>query len=351
MFHWNFDSNRPIRFFSKRQHENNLQAKLNGSRWFGHVFNEYYSQPPEFRFSEGYVVDINYDTDSYKNNFYTGTINKGSVLFFDEDSRFPRTKLSVAGIKRCIKKDKATYIVLKEPTEIKKAISSYIIFEDSGGMLYAIPEPEFVYYFQNSISNMENALKESDGPLGIVGEFYRGRIKGINSQGISSFVKFRDGDYTVPFITDNQLDLFINNTLPDPTIDELTAIREMLNSQDKAVVKLGAQMIAGYNVNKWPLTFRLLLMCSWKWANSYYGGNSVVIKQLKSALNIHKVDRWFGWIVDSIEEPGVTYTKDDCELAKDLARHMDEVKDYCKRAYHPLTQKFIPDEYKSLNSD
>lgn len=349
MFYWNFDSTKPIKFFSRKTHDNNINAKLNGSKWLCQTYTTYYASPSEFNFSTGYIVDKDYDVASYKNNFVT-TIPAGTTLFFDEDSKFPRTKATVGGFKRCIKKEKAKYIVLKDPTTTRLSINSYIILENNSGELYAITEPEFTYYFQDSIPNMEKALKESDGNLSIRGEIYRGKIRGIDTN-CNSLLAFNNGDYSVPFITDNDLDAIINNSLPDPTLDELLAIKDMLDSQDQNIVKLAVQMIAGFNITKWPLTFRLILMKAPRWNHPRYGSNSVVVKQLKSALNIHYTERYFGWIIDKIEEQGVTYTKDDYALARDFARNCEDIKYYCEHTYGPIPYKFIPDEFKKSDSD
>lgn len=46
---------------------------------------------------------------------------------------------------------------------------------------------------------------------------------------------------------------------PEPTYEEFVSILDMLDSQDASVVQLGTKMIAGYNVDKYKLSMRLIL--------------------------------------------------------------------------------------------
>ena len=46
---------------------------------------------------------------------------------------------------------------------------------------------------------------------------------------------------------------------PEPTYEEFLSIIDMLNSDDASIVQLGIKMLVGYNVEKYKLSFRLIL--------------------------------------------------------------------------------------------
>jgi hypothetical protein len=46
---------------------------------------------------------------------------------------------------------------------------------------------------------------------------------------------------------------------PEPTYEEMLSLLDMLNSEDASIVQLGVKMITGFNVEKYRLTFRLIL--------------------------------------------------------------------------------------------
>ena len=58
------------------------------------------------------------------------TVQPESVLYFDPGSGFPRFKLSLTDNKRCIKLDKANYIVVSGKCEYQSPEETYVILED-----------------------------------------------------------------------------------------------------------------------------------------------------------------------------------------------------------------------------
>lgn len=72
--------------------------------------------------------------------------------------------------------------------------------------------------------------------------------------------KYLDGQYTKPFVTDVQLDKIICEMCPEPTYEEFNSVLDMLNSEDASVVQLGVKMLTGYNVEKYKLSMRLILL-------------------------------------------------------------------------------------------
>lgn len=60
-------------------------------------------------------------------------------------------------------------------------------------------------------------------------------------------------------VTDDVLDNTINKNFESITEDDLTAIEDMLDSDDKGTVAIGLKMLSGYNINEVPLTINLIL--------------------------------------------------------------------------------------------
>ncbi|MBO7693462.1 MAG: hypothetical protein J6T10_12600 [Methanobrevibacter sp.] len=91
-----------------------------------------------------------------------------------------------------------------------------------------------------------------------VKQIYKGRLSTFDKDSVY-LAKYADGEYTVPYITDNELDKIICGMCPEPTYDEVTSLIDMLNSEDASVVQLGVKMLTGFNVEKYKLTFKLIL--------------------------------------------------------------------------------------------
>lgn len=60
----------------------------------------------------------------------TKTIKPESILYFDSGSGFPRFKLALTDNKRCIKLDKADYIVVSGSNHCRQLGTNYVVLED-----------------------------------------------------------------------------------------------------------------------------------------------------------------------------------------------------------------------------
>lgn len=328
-----------ILWFNKRSAEYDLQDIRKGLSPSYRCFTSY-SRPDEFIKTGDVVFPGTVDTVSYKKNLFTGVIPKKSTLYFTKDSKFPRTKISLSDYKRCIKLTKANYIVIDKSPNVCVTSEPYYLFKGSDYIL-AIEASNYNYYFNTKIDNLINLISRTDGISSIYQVFY-GPLKCTDN--LEFINSYNNGEYTVPFVYDSMLDNTINSTLPDPTLDELLAIQDMLASSDKGVIKLGGQMIAGYNVSKFPLTFRLLMLSNINWFYPAYGGSSVVIKQLKQTLGLTSVYRWNGvYNLQQAEVSGVAYSVDDVNLAKELAKNIP----FVQESEGCFSDKiWCPDEYK-----
>lgn len=293
------------------------------------------------------------DLSGYDANFIQGTIPGISTLYFDDSSDFPRTRLCVSDFKRCIKLSKANFIVVKDKVTHNN-METHHIFIDNSGIYYAISDLNYSTLFGSSFDVMKNALSVSDPAIYSWTHVYSGKLTTIDTNDCENLFKYLNGEYTMPFITDKQLFDQINSSLQEPTIDDMLSLWDMLKSTDKSIVKLGVDMVAGFNLTKYRLSFRLLLAgCSSDrrtcWSLSYYGGNSVTAKMLKEMMGISGCWPTY-WLMNNLQESDIVYDNDDIQLSQELfnvkypeyeASLKANPNDYWKDL------KFIPDVWKS----
>lgn len=329
-------------WFGERFVQSNIELAAKGYNDRYRVFIEVDYYGP-FDISADTLLRYDSDTESYLSNHFTGQIPSKSVLYFTEYSKFPRTKLSVSDLKRCIKVEKANYIVLKELPKSEECNDLYHIFtcDSKPDFVYVIKDSVYQLLYSGNLDFMNFQLMETDGI--VLSEIYCGKIKASTKY---DFIEnYNNGTYKVPFILDNELDSQINAMLPDPTLDEVLAIKDMLNSTDSSIIKLAIRMIAGFNISKFPLTFRLLLHECGNWTYSYNGGGSTVAKQIKESLNIevyYTRRRPYYSLKEVCRNQKITYTKEDIDLAKQLAKNIQAVQDEPLRFEKEI---WFPDEF------
>ena len=160
--------------------------------------------------------------------------------------------------KRCIKTTKADFIVTSGSTDKQQSYDSnvYVVIE-ANDSIYMVEECEFKGYFNNSVAVFSNAVSKYE-VLKDPKVIYTGLLYGYDKDAVY-LGKYSDGTYTLPYITDNDLDKIVNNMCPEPTYDEILSIVDMLNSEDAATSQLGVKMLEGYNIDKYKLTLRLIL--------------------------------------------------------------------------------------------
>lgn len=342
MYNWQWEKGLPIYWFSSREYKANL--KRNKS-WAYTVFNSW-SVTGAANYRNGFVVEGELDLSNYLANF-TKELPKKPVLYFDSSSKYPRTKLSLTPYKRCIKLSKATNIVLKEPAEIQKTGIDYVfITDDRGDKIYGITFQDFNQYFAGNLDSLCNSEYLGFKFKGTTKIVYSGKITFVYDE-FGTISYFNTGIYKKPFILDNDLDLIINQTLPDPQLEELVSIYEMIDSKDKNVIRLGSAMAAGFNVSKWPLSFRCVFGVTNRWSWHENGGSSVLIKQMINTVKLRPCGNidYFAQYINTLQEK---YSEEDKALAKHFMKLLPDTKDFCVRAqsYYVDDLPFIPDEYK-----
>ena len=346
MWYWKKFKGSVIHWFSPSSFKQNIKwRQLKQPHWLYNSFSYYESNSlgSDLYWDNGYVLSDNYSTEDYFNNFVT-TIPENTTLYFEKSS-FPRNKLKLGPYKRTIKKEKADYIVIEKAARVINKDVNFILFSDSYD-IFAISEQFLSTYFNNDINNIftSNCVNNKfNGPLQVL---YEGKLRFIIDDA-NTLKNFKDGLYAKPFIIDNDLDRIINQYLPDPDLNAVKSIYEMITSPDSATIKLGATLAAGFNISKWPLTFMCLLGTNNEWTKSYNGANLSVVSQMRSTLNIKYAYglRSVASIIDASKE---TYSKEDIALAQDFVRTLPELKTFCKnnQSFYLEGLPFIPDEYK-----
>lgn len=276
--------------------------------------------------------------------FETTTITPESKLYFDQGSNFPRFKLSLSDNKRCIKTSKANYIVVSGNKDFKTTSDEYVIIEDDADVVLILKNDYDDWYngkldvFLTGVSQ----YKLFSNPKVI----YTGRLSSYSKDSVW-IAKYADGEYTLEYITDKNLDKIICNMCPEPTYEELLSIIDMLNSDDASVVQLGVKMLAGYNVEKYKLSLRLILCTRTNWWN--YSKTLVATKQLVETLDInhYRISDSFSAGVYYVDDGKTDYTVEDIAISKKLATKL--LTEEFQRQYNSYIQqdyKWIPDERK-----
>lgn len=286
------------------------------------------------------------DLSNVQNNQVT-KLNAESTLFFDPGSGFPRFKLGLTDNKRCIKIGKADYIVTSGAVGYKTTDSEYVVLEDNDPdqNFYFVKYEDWKIYFNDSFSNFIHNLQGFHDFTQDVKIIYKGKIQSFEKDSVY-LAKYATGEYNIPYITDSDLDKICCNMCPDPTYDEFLSIVDMLNSDDASVVQLGIKMLAGYNIEKYKLSFRLILCTRKNWFN--WSRNLVACKQLLDTLNISSYDVYDNFVSGCYrcQRSDETYTLEDIAIAKNLAAKFikEDLQRYVNNYYVDRNYIWMPDE-------
>lgn len=344
MYRWNSNKGYTIRWYNHNNYVRNC-SKSGTDSWTMSVFTTWWTENWDLAHANGFVATEDFDITKYASNFIKN-IPKKAILYFDKSSKFPRAKLDLVDYKKCLKPEKADAIVLGKCAEVKCIKDVYHIFTDSFDV-FAIKDTWLQKDFNNDWNRLENdkhyGIKFGD-KLKIL---YSGSIQLVCDE-YDTIKMFNDEKYCKPFIIDTTLDKIINSILPDPDLQSIKAIHEMLQSTDVSTVRLGALMASGFNINNWLLTFTTLLTIDNAWLSQEVG-NIVALEQLKNTLNIKY--RYGGLDAATLQILGSknNYTEEDINLIQSFIRTIPEVveeflKD--KPNFYISSIPFIPDEYK-----
>ena len=280
------------------------------------------------------------------NIFESKTLKPESVLYFDAGSGFPRFKLSMTDSKRCIKIPKADYIIVSGNNDFKSPSYNYVVIEDNSS-IYFVLEDDWNTWFNNSIVLFKNTCSAYHNFNGDPKVIYNGRVNSYTKESVW-LAKYTEGEYSIPYLTDKQLDKIICEMCPEPTYEEFESILDMLNSEDASVVQLGVKMLTGYNVDKYKLSMRLILYTRVNWY--VFTKNTVGTKQLIDTLDLYTyyICNDFPRGAYHAQKEYETYNAEDVAIAKKLGYKM--IKEWLQNVYKRqiLDYEFdwLPDERK-----
>ena len=247
--------------------------------------------------------------------------------------------------KRCIKPAKADYIVVSGKSDYQYSSGRYAVIEDDT-CVRLINENSWGILFGQKLEilvNLTNGIVPWSNPKLV----HFGEIYGYNKDNVY-LAKYATGEYTLNYITDNDLDKLVSNICPEPTYDELESVLDMLNSEDAATVQLGVRMIQGYNVDKYKMTMRLILCTRSNWY--LFTKNTVGTKQLIESLGINRyniADDFYSGSRYACKN-GESYTVEDIALAKRLGTKMlnEYFQNLYKSYFLDYNYQWLPDERK-----
>lgn len=215
-------------------------------------------------FNYGYIYnlfDSNIDVKKYINENTVTEIKGNSKLFFTKSSSFPRFKLSDTTFSRCIKLEKADYVVIGEDYEYSTLRFTH--FFEGKDTYYVFSGKPFYDWndrsgydkmpFESWISKYSNFIfPEIVTVRSLVNNIYS--LKGFNQI-------FEDIKNNIPhkLITDTMLDCEINKKQDEITPETYKSICELLDSPDIGLREVGLKTLTGLNVNETPIAVRFMI--------------------------------------------------------------------------------------------
>ena len=342
MINW-YGSDKPLYSFNYSTY--NYAAKNN--RTDCPFYRELWSYRWDFISNCGFICTKADLTKVIKNE--VKVIQPDSRLYFDSGSTFPRFKLGLSNNKRCIKIEKADIIVVSGESNYEISSNQYAVLEDDAG-IYLVRDTDW-NQFGNSLCRFLSAVKGFVPFTDDVKFIYFGKLMSF-AKDSEYLAKYAFGDYTLPYITDKNLDNVICAMCPEPTYEEIISLKDMLHSDDAAIVQLGIKTLATFNVTKYKMAFRLLLYTDPRWFD--FTKNTVSTKQLIETLSIDNrricnlsYNNNFSYTCDRVILPGETFTTEDVALSKKLSRVL--IEEWLQNMYDRVrgnNYSWLPDERK-----
>ena len=233
-----------------------------------------------------------------------GTLTDSATLYFDKSATFPRYKLEGTEYKRCIKVEKADFIIVDKSIKPRQTYSNYHVFEDK----------DYVYITDTYQSSYLNQAFNNSGihPTSL----YSGVVQ-VYSQKEQILLTTPPK----PLISDEDLNKKIDTTIsPEMTLDDAKQIITMLNSADMSVVDLGLKLLAGFSISATPFSIKTILLTNKKWLATN-ARNSVGVKSLLNSLGVdrYQAESRFPWNIGHLYD-GKTYSEKDLKMGRSLLK-------------------------------
>lgn len=250
---------------------------------------------------------MGFGPDDYKNKLKNvvdkNAVNLQSTLYFDKGSTFPRLKLDGTDFKRCIKIDKADYIVIPQlQVNYAKFTQNYKYKIEKGNTVYLLTEQN-----KNEYPCLINFIEPFEG----VG--YYCTITKKDAETIYNIL----ANYNKPFIYEKDLNGIISKDLEKLDQENIDAIYDMLRSSDPASIELGCKLLSSFDVNECNLTTSILLFLTQDSWISNKGAKSVLFKNMLNSITYPD----YGYrIIDYVFREHGAVSEKDRTLAKNLIR-------------------------------
>jgi hypothetical protein len=212
--------------------------------------------------------------DSLIKNITYSELTESATLYFSKSSGFPRVKLENSKFKRCIKTNKADFVVINPKTIVNRIESTYYVETDT-----TIITGSYYHFFHRKF--------DVERDLGI-------KINNVKTLYYYELTEKRKDlvellqTSNLKFISDDMLNIAINKTDETLTLDAANMILDMLNASDTDSVELGLKTLTGFNINETPLTISTILLLTHRWYMTNARSNVLVTNMLKQLDIINK---------------------------------------------------------------
>ncbi len=256
-------------------------------------------------FTENFVEKQYYDELIKKIKY--SELTKNTTLYFSKSSNFPRLKLENTGFKRCIKLDKADFVVINPKS-----------LTDLTEWWYAVETDTTIYF--GSYWTIYRHRAELEKFLGFtISSDMLTSIRGYElSEKRKDLLKLLQ-EPNIKFISDDELNRTINKS--DQILDKETmmAVHDMLASSDLDTIELGLKMLTGFNIDETPLTISTLLLLNQRWWMTNARTNVLVQNMIKQLdISNKRVSSGFPYNISYLRSTAEKANEYDKELTKSL---------------------------------
>lgn len=234
-------------------------------------------------------------------------LTKDATLYFSKSSNFPRLKLENTGFKRCIKLDKADFVVINPSSLTDLTEGWYAIETDTTIYLGSYWT---IYRRRTDLENFLGFTISSDMMINIRGYELSEKRKDL--------LKLLQ-EPNVKFISDDELNRTINKS--DQILDKETmmTIHDMLASSDLDTIELGLKMLTGFNIDETPLAISTLLLLNLRWWTTNARTNVLVQNMIKQLdISNKRVYSGFPYNISHLHSTAEKANEYDKELTKSL---------------------------------
>lgn len=307
MYHW-YENDKELLTFSIYEYGRKAKYPNRESNCFSHTYDH----------TLKYIFEFNKD-EKFEDlpKKLCSQITSGNTFYFHKDSKFPRFKLMGTNYKRCIKPDKADYIVLPEIRYQYNYIWSRgtIRVYTDGDKMYAIDLPTFNDLFVDD-STFISKIKQLD-KISLTFVKQVEKLQCVEKSNLC-WIDAYNNKFTKPIITDNMLDIKLSQSFPTMTENDVEQIDSMLQSSDTSVQELGLKMLTGFNIFETSTLIKTLIFKNYN--NIVYTINKggVAVQKMLNGIDFPRsgyVSPFPGW-VEKIVEEGDKYSDFEAEQIK-----------------------------------